>query len=82
MDGDLNGFQDIGAPLIKGNVTIPYCHDQHTIQCSLTQETRIYMVYGWVSQRFSRYLSTSGLNVIKLLSTVDHLLFARDLIPR
>jgi hypothetical protein len=24
------------------------------IACSLTQGTRIYMVYGWVSQRFSR----------------------------
>jgi hypothetical protein len=32
-----------------------------TITCSLTQGTNMYMVYGWGSQRFSRYWSTSGL---------------------
>jgi hypothetical protein len=33
----------------------------HTITCSLTQGTRMYVVYGLGSQRFLRYWSTSGL---------------------
>jgi hypothetical protein len=49
----------IGHLLLKGDVrgTTLYGHD-----CiSLTQGTRIYMVDGRGSQRFSRYWSTSGL---------------------
>jgi hypothetical protein len=38
--------------------TIPWGNDQHAIQCALTQGTRI---YGWKSERFSLYLSTSSL---------------------
>jgi hypothetical protein len=45
--------------LLKGDETSPYGHDQHTIKCSLTKGIRIYVVYGWGSQWFSRYYSTS-----------------------
>jgi hypothetical protein len=37
----------------------PRGHDLHTIGCPLTQGTRIYMVLGRGSQRFSRYSAVS-----------------------
>jgi hypothetical protein len=47
----------------KRDMAIPYGHDQHTIKGSLTQGTRIHMVYILGSQRFSIYYNTSSLRV-------------------
>jgi hypothetical protein len=58
--GILKVFKILEHLWFKGDVTIPFGHDQHTIKCSFRQGTRIYMVYGWGSQRFSIYLSISG----------------------
>jgi hypothetical protein len=47
-----------GYILFQEDRITPQCHSLHTIRCSLTQEIRIFMVKGWQTQRFSRYLDT------------------------
>jgi hypothetical protein len=39
-------FEILGHFLFKGDRTTPYGHDLYTIRWSLTQGTRIYMVWG------------------------------------
>jgi hypothetical protein len=60
-DGDFNSFRDIKALPVSvgvGDRTTLNCHDLHTIRCSLTHGTRMYMVYGWGS----RYISGGGVD--------------------
>jgi hypothetical protein len=61
MGGISTFFMILEHLRFEGDGTIPYCHDQHTIKWSLTQGTRIYVIYGWGSQRFLKYLGTSCL---------------------
>jgi hypothetical protein len=42
-----NVFKILKHIPFKGDRGIPYNYDQGTSKCSLTRETRIYMVYGW-----------------------------------
>jgi hypothetical protein len=43
--------------LRRDGTTMPG-HDVHNIRCYLTQETRMYMVMGWRSQWYLRYIRT------------------------
>ena len=59
MGGDLNSFQDIkhfvkwrGWGMLPGDTRGPKIY---VTKCALSWGTRIYMVYGWGSERFPRY---------------------------
>jgi hypothetical protein len=45
-------FEIFGHFMFKGDGTTPHSHDLHTIRCSLTQEIKIYNVYGLGFSRF------------------------------
>jgi hypothetical protein len=62
-NGDRNSFRDSKALPVDGDVlwTTLYGHDYIPSCVPWQQETRIYRVNGWGSQRFSIYQSTSGL---------------------